>query len=111
MSHLNHIPNQPADAHVEQQRVEAAQRYVQGLQAFHVHAGVFVGGMLIILLVNLGTNVAAGITGQWSAWWSVWTFIGWGLGIAVHGLVVRLNRPTRSSPTWEQRQIDKVLER
>ena len=111
MSHPDHTPNQPADQHAEQQRVEAARLYVQQLQAFYVHAGVFAGGMLIIFMVNLATNAAAGTTGEWSAWWSAWALLGWGLGIAVHGLVVRLNRPAPSSSSWMQQQIDKELAR
>ena len=111
MTGPDHITRRPADDRAEQQRVDAARRYVQQLQAFYVHAGVFAGGTAIIILINLATNAAAGITGEWSAWWSAWAFLGWGLGIAVHGLVVRLNRPGGSSATWEQRQIDKVLER
>jgi len=109
MTYADHVP--PADEYTEQQRVESARRHVQQLRAFHIHAGVFAGGMTIIFLVNLAINAAAGIAGEWWAWWSGWAFIGWGLGIAVHGLVVRLNRPERSSSSWEQRQIDKVLER
>ncbi len=108
MNNPDRIPHQPAE-HADQQLVEAVRLYVQQLQAFYVHAGVFAGGMLIIFIVNLATNLDAGIAGDWRAWWSAWAFIGWGLGIAVHGLVVRLNRPTASSSTWEQRQIDKVL--
>jgi len=111
MSHPDRIPHQPADERAEQQRVEAAHRYVQQLQAFYVHASVFAGGMVIIFLVNLATNAAAGITGEWSAWWSAWALIGWGFGIAVHGLVVRLNRPARSSSSWMQQRIDKDLTR
>jgi hypothetical protein len=38
MSHSSHIPHQPADDHVEQQRVEAARRYVLQLQAFYIHS-------------------------------------------------------------------------
>ncbi len=111
MNNPHEISAQPADETAEHRRVEAARLYVRQLQAFYVHAGVFAGGMMIIVLVNLATNVDAGIAGDWRAWWSAWAFIGWGLGIAVHGLVVRLNRPTVSSSTWEQRQIDKVLAR
>lgn len=65
--------------------------------------------MVVIFSVNLTTNLSAGIADEWSAWWSVWALIGWGLGVVVHGLVVRLNRPLQSSQSWEQRQIDKVL--
>ena len=111
MSHPNHTPHQPTDEHAEQQRVEAARRYVQQLQAFYVHAGVFAGGMVIIFLVNLFTNAAAGVTGDWQAWWSAWAFMGWGAGIAVHGLVVRLNRPARSTSSWMQQRVDKELAR
>ncbi len=91
--------------------MEAARRYVRQLQAFYIHASVFAAGMVIIFVVNLATNLAAGIAGEWSAWWSVWAFIGWGLGVATHGLVVGLNRPAGSSSTWEEQQIDKVLAR
>ena len=90
---------------------EAARRHAQQRQAFHVHAGVFAGAMVVIFLVNLATNAAAGITGEWSAWWSAWAFIGWALGIAVHGLVVRLNRPARPSSTCMQQRIDEELAR
>ncbi len=109
--HPNQHPQQSADEHTDERRVEAARRYVQQLRDFYIHATVFAGGMVIIFLVNLATNVAAGIAGEWWAWWSAWAFVGWGLGIAVHGLVVRLNRPGVSSSTWEQRQIDKALSR
>jgi hypothetical protein len=109
MNNPDRSPRQQAE-HADQQLVGAVRRYVQQLQAFYVHAGVFAGGMTIIFLVNLATNAAAGNAGDWRAWWSAWAFIGWGLGIAVHGLAVRLNRPTVSS-TWEQRHIDKVLTR
>ena len=95
----------------EKQGVEAARRYVEQLHAFYIHACVFTAGMVIIFVVNLATNISAGIARDWRAWWSVWAFAGWGIGVAVHGLVVRLNRPSPSSPTWEQRQIDKVLSR
>lgn len=109
MTHPDHVTHQPAEQYTEESRVESARRFVQQQQAFSVHAGVFAGGMVIIFLVNLATHVAAGIAGEWWAWWSAWALIGWGLGIAIHGLVVRLNRPTRPSSTWEQQQMDKML--
>ena len=91
------------------EREEAARRYVQQLRAFYVHAAVFAGSMAINLAVNLFVNLSAGIAGEWSAWWSLWALIGWGSGVAVHGLVVRLNRPSFSPASWEQRQIDRIL--
>ena len=96
---------------VTAERERAARRYVEQLRAFYVHACMFAVGMLIMFAVNLLTNLSAGIAGEWTAWWSAWALLGWGLGIAVHGIVVRLNRPSSSSPTWEQQQIDKILAR
>jgi len=91
------------------EREDAARRYVHQLRVFYVHAAVFAGSMAINLAVNLFVNLSAGIAGDWSAWWSIWALIGWGTGIAVHGFVVRLNRPSFSRATWEQRQIDRML--
>ena len=91
------------------EREDAARRYVEQLRAFYVHAGVFAAGMLVIVTVNLLTNLSAGSAGEWTAWWSAWALLGWGVGIAVHGLVVRLNRPLLTSSTWEQQQIERML--
>jgi hypothetical protein len=81
------------------EREGAATRYVEQRRAFCAHASMFAIGMLIIFAVNLLTNLSAGIAGDWSAWWSAWALLGWGLGIAVHGFVLRLNRPALSLPT------------
>ncbi len=97
--------------HAVGEREQAARRYVEQLRAFYVHAGVFAAGMLVMFTVNLLTNLSAGIAGEWTAWWSAWALLGWGVGIAVHGLVVRLNRPSFSPSTWEQQQIERMLGR
>lgn len=95
--------------HASDERVQAARTHVEQLRAFYAHTSVFAVGMLVMFAVNLLTNLSAGIAGEWSAWWSGWALIGWGAGIAVHGLVVRLHRPPSSGPSWEQRRIDKIL--
>lgn len=76
----------------DHERTRDAREEEQQLAAFRIHAAVFAGGMLVIFLVNLLTNAAAGTLGQWSSWWSAWALLGWGLGVAVHGLVVWLSR-------------------
>lgn len=68
----------------------AARTHAHQLQVFRLHAAVCAAGLVAIVVVNLVTNVAAGIADHWSAWWSVWAVLGWSLGVAVHGLVVRL---------------------
>lgn len=77
----------------------AARTYANELQVLRVHAAVCAAGLVAIVVVNLATNLAAGIADHWSAWWSVWAVLGWSLGVAVHGLVVRLARPVTSTAT------------
>ena len=94
----------------DDQRREDAREYVRQLRAFYVHAGVFAGSMVVIIGVNAAVNVAAGIAGEWWAWWSVWALLGWGLGVTIHGLVVRMSRPGGVlGPAWEEQQVDKIL--
>ena len=78
-------------SHADTRRERGAQLHADQRRAFHVHAGVFAAGMIVIFVVNLAINVVAGIADQWSAWWSAWALIGWSLGLAVHGLVVWIN--------------------
>lgn len=116
MSAVDEPMSTPPDAssrrdHPMSEREEAARRYVEQLRAFYVHAAVFAAGMTVIFAVNLLTNLSAGIAGEWTSWWSLWALIGWGAGIAVHGLVVRLNRPSLGSSTWDQRRMDTMLGR
>jgi len=105
----NTTPRSSQGEQAADERQDAARRYVEQLRAFYVHAAVFAASMTVIFAVNLLTNLSAGVTSEWSAWWSVWALIGWGAGIAVHGLVVRLNRPALASSAWEQRQIERML--
>jgi hypothetical protein len=75
------------------EREQLMREHAEQLRAFQGHAGGFIVGMTVIFGVNLATNLAAGIAGSWSAWWSLWALIGWSAGVAIHGLVVWLNRP------------------
>lgn len=77
----------------QQHATDADAAHAQQLRAFRAHAGVFAAVMPLIFAVNLFVNLAAGLT-HWSTWWSAWAFIGWGFGIAVQGVVVRIARPT-----------------
>ncbi|MEL7155346.1 MAG: 2TM domain-containing protein [Actinomycetota bacterium] len=104
--------SRPGDADpTDDERQQAARLYLRQRDAFRIHATVFAATMVVIFVVNLATNAAAGLLGDWSAWWSAWALIGWGLGVGVHGLVVRLARPTRRDAISEQRRIDEVLGR
>ncbi len=95
----------------ENEREEAARQYVEQLRAFYVHASIFGASTFLMFVANLLVNLSAGTTGELSAWWSAWALLGWGFGIAVHGLVVWFNRPGFVASTWEQRQVERMLGR
>lgn len=109
MSSSSDSPFSDAAATQSDHAREAARRYVEQLRVFYIHASVFAVGMIVIFVVNLAINLAAGLTGEWWAWWSGWALIGWGLGVAIHGLVVRLSRPRSSTSTWTERKVNEIL--
>lgn len=101
----NTTPSITAAGETDDRRREVREHLHQ-VRAFQVHAWVFAAGMALIFIVNWATNAAAGIGGHWSAWWSGWALIGWGLGVGVHGLAVRIARPDSA---WEGQQINELL--
>lgn len=92
----------------QQKRVDARE-YIGQLRVFYTHVWVFAIGMVIIFAVNLWVNLTAGLTGYWWAWWSGWALIGWGMGIGIHALVVRVNRPESLGSAWEHRKMNDLL--
>lgn len=91
MSIENRTSHEPT--HAPNERAQSAREYGEQVRAFYAHAAVFVGALIIVVTVNLLTNLSAGIADELSAWWSIWAFLGSGIGLAVHGFVVRLKRP------------------
>lgn len=65
-------------AHAEHALEARARRRVGMRLGFSVHAAVFV-------LVNLGLFAIDGLGG--GARWSHWPLMGWGMGLAIHGVV------------------------
>lgn len=91
------------------QRREDARRYLQQVRALRVHTLVSACTTVLIVAVNWAINAAAGITGDWWAWWSIYVVFGWGLGVAIHGITVRMARARLRSPEREDDQIDALL--
>lgn len=90
---MSHVPQTPTAAGTVDTRGAAARLHAHQARAFRLHAAVFAGSMVLIFATNAVLNLAAGIAGEWWAWWSVLALLGWGLGVTVHGLVVRASRP------------------
>lgn len=83
----------------EEDLVHRAKRRVDMKMGWLMHALVFV-------LVNLGLYLINQWTGQQR--WSQWPLMGWGLGLAIHGLVVWISL---SGEGLRDRMLAKEVER
>lgn len=101
-------PTVPAGSTSDRRR-DDARLHVRRRRAFSLHARVYAASMVVVVAVNAAINATAHLTGEWWAWWSVPALLGWGLGVAVHGLVVRLARPQSVALAREQREIEEFL--
>lgn len=66
---------------ITEQHHQPAARAAHQRQVLRVHAAVYAGSIVLIVLVNLALNAVAGLLGEWWAWWSVLAVLGWGLGL------------------------------
>jgi hypothetical protein len=78
-----------------------ARRRVRLLQAWYIHALVYVCVIGMLWLVY-------GFVSQSRFPWPLPPTLGWGLGLAIHGLVVWLGT-SRRSRDWEARKIEQYL--
>lgn len=75
-----------------------ARRRVAMRMGFYTHALVFV-------LVNLGLFALNAMTGGYR--WSFWPLSGWGIGLAIHGIVAFLSLRGEG---WRQRMLAQEIE-
>lgn len=86
---------------VDSQRVVAARRRVAEIEGFFVHLAVFV---LVIALLT-GVNIYTG-----DQWWVQWVVLGWGIGVAAHGLALFATKP-QFIANWERRKFREFVRR
>lgn len=77
-------------------------RYVRDLKAFYSHAATYAVVIFGLFIINLFTGITTP--------WFIWPMLGWGVGVAAHGLSV-FEVMSLFSPDWEKREIEKRLER
>ncbi|MEP0068174.1 2TM domain-containing protein [Pyruvatibacter sp.] len=77
-------------------------RYVRDLKAFYSHAATYAVVIFGLFVINLFTGITTP--------WFIWPMLGWGVGVAAHGLSV-FEVMSLFSPDWEKREIEKRLER
>lgn len=79
-----------------------AVEYVRDIKGFYTHLAIYLPTVVVMAAVNLymGTDNL----------WFIWPTLGWGLGVASHGLAV-FEIFSLFGVDWEKRQIEKRLKR
>lgn len=83
----------------QRERYQRAVKRVREIRGFYTH-------FLVYLAVNIGLFLMDHFTGN--VGWHMFALIGWGIGVAVHGVSV-LTRVGPFGPEWEQRKIQQYL--
>jgi len=81
---------------------EQAIKEVREIKGFYSNLATYVAVITTMLIINLITSP--------EYLWVIWPALGWGIGIAFHGLSV-FEVVTLFSPSWEKKQIEKRLKR
>jgi transcriptional regulator with XRE-family HTH domain len=77
-----------------------AMEYVRDIKGFYVHLTQYGAMMVILLIINLLTSPGY--------LWVIWPALGWGIGVAAHGLNV-FEVVDFFGRDWERRQLAKRL--
>ena len=83
-------------------RIEEARRHVRELRGFYTHAMTYV--------VVISGLAALNYFGNSTRTWVLWPALGWGIGLAAHGLSV-FAFGGWLGPDWEERKVRQYLER
>jgi len=86
---------------INEQQYQEAKRRVRRIAEFYQHLGVYI-------VVNIGL-VAINLISNPEDIWFVYPLIGWGIGVAAHGLKVFMTDGW--SRSWEERKIREMMER
>ena len=86
---------------VSDQEREALE-YVRDIKGFYSH--------LIVYLISIAAMFVASFFSGTSYPWYIWPALGWGLGVAAHGLSV-FEVFSLFGADWERRQVEKRIRR
>lgn len=96
-----HAPTQSGRGAAYDAALAQVYRQVEEIRGFYIHAGIYV-------LIISGLWVLNGFTSR--EWWVQWPMLGWGIGVAGHGLGVFAGRSFFGAE-WEQRKVAELMAR
>jgi hypothetical protein len=86
----------------DDEKYACARKRVESLRAFYLHAASFV----LVMAALAAWNVYAP-----QIWWVQWPLLGWGLGLASHGLSVYATGGEPLGRDWQERKIRELVAR
>lgn len=88
----------------QQEKLAKVKKRVESIKGFYIHA-------LVYVLVNAGLiclYFLAKISDPATPFWPLFTMVGWGIGLAIHGVSVFI-LDKLFSEKWEEEQIKKMM--
>ncbi len=95
-------PTKPASVPASEAEEALAFAHVRSIKAFYVSLAQYVIGITLLSILNLVTSP--------HYFWAIFPMLGWGIGVAFHGLRVFDKIPLLTGD-WERRQVEKRLGR
>jgi len=86
----------------EDERYEKAKKRVEEIKSFYTH-------LFVYIVVNLGLFLLDVLTSPGKLWF-YWVLIGWGIGLAIHGLNV-FGAQKLLGEDWEEKKIKEIMEK
>jgi fatty acid desaturase len=84
----------------DERREQRARRSVPALRSFYLHAILYAAVMALLFAIDwLGGP----------GWWFVWPLLGWGIGVAMHGISV-FGIGGLFGEAWQERKTQEMLE-
>jgi hypothetical protein len=80
-----------------------AKRRVRRLRGFYIHLLFYVLVNAFLIVINVAASAARGY-----GWWAQWPLLGWGIGLAAHGVAV-FGIGGWLGADWEERKIKEYL--
>lgn len=87
----------------EEERYLRAKKKVENLKAFYIHLIVYILVNIMFIVINVATFEYS------EHWWFIYPLMGWGIGLASHGLSV--SSFGLFGPDWEERKIKEYMEK